>query len=148
MTIRLAILAHHYRSEWDWSEDELAAAAVRLDRWRAAVTAAEAASGESVPSEAAIGETALRGSVLDAVRRRLADDLDAPAALAEIDAWADTMLADGDDPGQIRWFGRAGGCGGGRTPRRRALTTTCDCVPSGPFPCVDWLQVLDPGLPT
>jgi L-cysteine:1D-myo-inositol 2-amino-2-deoxy-alpha-D-glucopyranoside ligase len=31
--------------------------------------------------------------VLAAVRERLADDLDAPGALAAVDAWADAVLA-------------------------------------------------------
>jgi L-cysteine:1D-myo-inositol 2-amino-2-deoxy-alpha-D-glucopyranoside ligase len=34
--------------------------------------------------------------VLDGVRRALADDLDAPAALAVVDAWADKTLTKGD----------------------------------------------------
>jgi L-cysteine:1D-myo-inositol 2-amino-2-deoxy-alpha-D-glucopyranoside ligase len=34
-------------------------------------------------------------SVLGAVRDRLADDLDAPGALAVIDEWADAVLAAG-----------------------------------------------------
>jgi L-cysteine:1D-myo-inositol 2-amino-2-deoxy-alpha-D-glucopyranoside ligase len=37
--------------------------------------------------------------VLAGVRERLADDLDAPGALAVVDAWADAALAgDGADP--------------------------------------------------
>src|SRR5207244_11164816 len=37
MAIRLAILAHHYRGDWDWTAAGLAAAEQRLARWRAAV---------------------------------------------------------------------------------------------------------------
>ena len=88
MAIRLAILAHHYRQDWDWTDAGLAAAQARLDRWRAAAaTAAAAAPAPSAPSAPPVpwGE-----SVLAAVRARLADDLDAPGALAVIDAWADT----------------------------------------------------------
>jgi L-cysteine:1D-myo-inositol 2-amino-2-deoxy-alpha-D-glucopyranoside ligase len=83
MAIRLALLAHHYRSDWEWTDQELARAQARLDRWRAAVavTAAPAA-----PRAAA---------VLATVRERMAEDLDAPGALAAIDAWADAALADG-----------------------------------------------------
>ena len=40
MAIRLALLAHHYRSDWEWTDEELAQAQARLDRWRAAVAAA------------------------------------------------------------------------------------------------------------
>jgi L-cysteine:1D-myo-inositol 2-amino-2-deoxy-alpha-D-glucopyranoside ligase len=87
MVIRLTILAHHYRQDWDWTDAGLAAAQARLDRWRAAVAAASAVPGPPVTS-------ATSGTgVLAAVRERLADDLDAPGALAAIDAWADAVLA-------------------------------------------------------
>jgi L-cysteine:1D-myo-inositol 2-amino-2-deoxy-alpha-D-glucopyranoside ligase len=83
MAIRLALLAHHYKSDWEWTDDELAQAQARLDRWRAAVavTAAPAA-----PTAA---------DVLATVRERMADDLDAPGALAAIDGWADAALPGG-----------------------------------------------------
>jgi len=84
MAVRLAILAHHYRRDWDWTEAGLTAAQARLDRWRAAVAAASAPADSSAP---------LAAGVLGAVRERLADDLDAPGALAVIDAWADTALS-------------------------------------------------------
>jgi L-cysteine:1D-myo-inositol 2-amino-2-deoxy-alpha-D-glucopyranoside ligase len=87
MVIRLTILAHHYRDTWDWTDAGLAAAQARLDRWRAAVAAASA-----VPGSPATSATSGTG-VLAAVRERLADDLDAPGALAAIDAWADAVLA-------------------------------------------------------
>ena len=87
MVIRLAILAHHYRQDWDWTDAGLAAAQARLDRWRAAVAAASA-----VPGRPAASATSGTG-VLAAVRERLADDLDAPGALAAVDAWADAVLA-------------------------------------------------------
>ncbi len=32
--IRLAILAHHYRSDWDWEERLLEEASARLALWR------------------------------------------------------------------------------------------------------------------
>ncbi|WP_019633836.1 cysteine--1-D-myo-inosityl 2-amino-2-deoxy-alpha-D-glucopyranoside ligase [Actinomadura atramentaria] len=84
MAIRLALLAHHYRSDWEWTDGQLAAAAERLARWRAAVE-------RPVGPDAAA--TAAR------VRERLADDLDAPAAVAAVDAWADAaLLGEGDDP--------------------------------------------------
>jgi len=95
MAIRLAILAHHYREDWDWTDAGLAAAQARLDRWRAAVAAVPFPPSQPVPPAAA--PPALSGArvplgkaALAAVRERLADDLDAPGALAVIDAWADT----------------------------------------------------------
>jgi L-cysteine:1D-myo-inositol 2-amino-2-deoxy-alpha-D-glucopyranoside ligase len=82
MAIRLAILAHHYRRDWDWTGQGLAAAGERLARWRAAV----ALGGEAGPA---------REAVLAGVRERLADDLDAPGALAVIDRWAADVTAAG-----------------------------------------------------
>jgi len=45
MAVRLAILAHHYRGDWDWTEAGLAAAQDRLARWRAAVNRAVSGTG-------------------------------------------------------------------------------------------------------
>jgi L-cysteine:1D-myo-inositol 2-amino-2-deoxy-alpha-D-glucopyranoside ligase len=86
MAVRLAILAHRYRYDWDWTQQGLEAAVQRLARWRAAVSIASAGSSDSVPP----GE-----SVLAAVRERLADDLDAPGAIAVVDRWSDAVLAAG-----------------------------------------------------
>jgi L-cysteine:1D-myo-inositol 2-amino-2-deoxy-alpha-D-glucopyranoside ligase len=87
MAVRLAILAHHYSDDWDWDEDGLAQAGARLGRWRAAL--ARASAPPDAPDEPAAPSGA---EVLDAVRGRLADDLDAPGALAVADAWADAVL--------------------------------------------------------
>jgi L-cysteine:1D-myo-inositol 2-amino-2-deoxy-alpha-D-glucopyranoside ligase len=70
--IRLAILANHYRSDWEWTDDGLAQAEDRLARWRAATAAQAGPDAEPL---------------LAIVRARLADDLDAPGALAAVDAW-------------------------------------------------------------
>jgi L-cysteine:1D-myo-inositol 2-amino-2-deoxy-alpha-D-glucopyranoside ligase len=86
MAIRLAILAHHYRQDWDWTEDGLAAAAERLARWRSAVAAV------GPPGHAPGGRAATAAAVLAAVRERIADDLDAPGALAVVDDWAGAVL--------------------------------------------------------
>ncbi|MEV5572004.1 cysteine--1-D-myo-inosityl 2-amino-2-deoxy-alpha-D-glucopyranoside ligase [Spirillospora sp. NPDC052269] len=91
MAIRLALLAHHYRSDWEWTAGQLDEATTRVARWRAAVAAPAGPSA---------------GDVLETVRERLNDDLDAPGALAAIDAWADAALAGiGDDaeaPARVR----------------------------------------------
>ncbi len=93
IAIRLAILAHHYRSDWDWTDAGLADAEARLARWRAAV------SRDSGP---AADET------LAAIRRHLADDLDAPAALTAVDRWAEAQLAHGgEDPAATGLIARA-----------------------------------------
>jgi L-cysteine:1D-myo-inositol 2-amino-2-deoxy-alpha-D-glucopyranoside ligase len=67
MTVRLALLDHDYRYEWDWNDGLLPAAAERLERWRAAGNGAGA---------------------LDDVRRALDEDLGLPASLAAVDAAA------------------------------------------------------------
>lgn len=80
MAIRLAILDHHYRSDWDWTDDGLKAAERRLARWRDAVAAPAGPSAAPVLSE---------------IRRHLADDLDAPGAVAAIDAWVAELQSRG-----------------------------------------------------
>jgi L-cysteine:1D-myo-inositol 2-amino-2-deoxy-alpha-D-glucopyranoside ligase len=121
MAVRLAILAHHYSGDWDWTDAGLAAAQDRLNRWRAAVAATSPTPG-SGSGEPGSGGAGSRGrgsrqlgaggpapsaeSVLGAVRERLADDLDAPGALAVIDAWADAVLAaatPGSDGALVRY---------------------------------------------
>ncbi|MGI5186621.1 cysteine--1-D-myo-inosityl 2-amino-2-deoxy-alpha-D-glucopyranoside ligase [Promicromonospora sp. CA-289599] len=77
MAIRLALLAHHYRTEWEWDETSMPEGEARLVRWRDAV------SGNGGPSADA---------TLAAVRAALANDLDAPSALAAVDAWAEVSL--------------------------------------------------------
>jgi L-cysteine:1D-myo-inositol 2-amino-2-deoxy-alpha-D-glucopyranoside ligase len=93
MAIRIALLAHHYRSDWEWTEAVLGDGQARLARWRAALARAGAAAPavESAAPDAnpvSAPETTLAG-----VRARLQDDLDAPGALAVVDRWADALLA-------------------------------------------------------
>lgn len=71
MVIRLVLMAHHYRADWEWSEAELDRAAQRLRAYRAA-----AAHGGHHPS------------TVEALRSALRQDLDTPAALEALDAWA------------------------------------------------------------
>jgi L-cysteine:1D-myo-inositol 2-amino-2-deoxy-alpha-D-glucopyranoside ligase len=90
MAIRLALLAHHYRTDWAWTEQGMEGAVGRLALWRAAVA------GTSGPDAA---------PVIERVRGALADDLRTPAALDAIDGWAMAQqAASGDDaeaPAQI-----------------------------------------------
>jgi L-cysteine:1D-myo-inositol 2-amino-2-deoxy-alpha-D-glucopyranoside ligase len=76
--IRLAILANHYRADWEWTAELFDLAKARLSRWREAIPHASKGSAELLLAE-------LRGA--------LADDLDAPRALAAVDKWADDALA-------------------------------------------------------
>jgi L-cysteine:1D-myo-inositol 2-amino-2-deoxy-alpha-D-glucopyranoside ligase len=82
MAVRLALLAHHYRQDWDWTDEGLAAATGRLAAWRAAASAA----GGDEPARDGYG--AAGAGLLTAVRERIADDLDAPGALRAVDEWA------------------------------------------------------------
>ncbi|MDO4783534.1 MAG: cysteine--1-D-myo-inosityl 2-amino-2-deoxy-alpha-D-glucopyranoside ligase [Propionibacteriaceae bacterium] len=83
MAIRLAILAHHYRSDWEWSAEDLAGAEERLRLWRSIRNDPAALSSDE--------------SIAD-LRRAMRTDLDAPRALAIVDAWVAASLAvDGDD---------------------------------------------------
>ena len=109
MAIRMALLAHHYRSDWEWTDAVLGDARARLARWRAALARAEAAVPEpgplpavpgpgrlpAVPEPGALAAPASAADmVLVGVRTRLRDDLDAPGALAVVDRWADALLAE------------------------------------------------------
>ena len=77
MAIRLTLLRHHYRSDWEWSDAELWESVDLLDRWRRALRSDSVAEA---------------GPVVDAVLSALAADLDAPAAVAAVDAWAASTL--------------------------------------------------------
>ncbi|WP_308468719.1 cysteine--1-D-myo-inosityl 2-amino-2-deoxy-alpha-D-glucopyranoside ligase [Rathayibacter soli] len=76
--IRLALLANHYRSEWEWTPAVLETATARLAQWSAFAARQNAATAIDTT---AIGTTA----VVDELRRKLADDLDTPGALATMD---------------------------------------------------------------
>jgi L-cysteine:1D-myo-inositol 2-amino-2-deoxy-alpha-D-glucopyranoside ligase len=94
MAIRLALLAHHYRADWEWTDDALAQANARLHRWRAAVARATAT---REPASAEARQDAA-DAVLAEVRAAMSEDLDAPRALAAIDRWAHHVLSeDADD---------------------------------------------------
>jgi len=70
--VRLALLAHHYRSDWEWTELDLPYAEERLARWRLALDRPT-----HPPAEPLIAR----------VRAELANDLNTPAALAAVDEW-------------------------------------------------------------
>lgn len=78
MVIRLALLAQHYRTEWEWTAALLDQAQVRYQLWL------DAFSGNGGP---AYDET------LAAMRSAIRDDLNAAVALEAVDAWARTALA-------------------------------------------------------
>ena len=96
--VRLALLAHHWRSPWEWVPAELKEAAERLSAWRQAC-------GQPRPPDARIGYPPVRGPqepgvgagtrLPAAVAAALAADLDTPAALAA----GDELAERGDGPG-------------------------------------------------
>jgi L-cysteine:1D-myo-inositol 2-amino-2-deoxy-alpha-D-glucopyranoside ligase len=71
--IRLAILNHHYRSDWSWTDKDFAAAKADLAAWRRAL--------DHTPAGSA-------GPVIAEMRAALATDLDAPGAVAAVSRWA------------------------------------------------------------
>jgi L-cysteine:1D-myo-inositol 2-amino-2-deoxy-alpha-D-glucopyranoside ligase len=65
--VRLALLDHHYRDDWEWRDELLAMAQSRLATWRSTLV-------NGRPS-----------GVVEDVRAALDDDLNGPAALRAMD---------------------------------------------------------------
>ncbi len=79
MAIRLVLMRHHYRSDWEWTDAQLWDAVDTLDSWRKAFS---------------LGAGAPAAPVVEAVLAALADDLDAPTALAAVEGWVAATLGD------------------------------------------------------
>ena len=77
--IRLAIIEHHYRHDWEWDDTLMPRNAARVSAW-------QSAAGGSDP-----------GQLLADVRAALDDDLDSPGAVALVDDAA----AQGVDVGEV-----------------------------------------------
>ena len=86
MAIRLALLAHHYRQDWAWTQQGLDGAAERLNLWRTAV---------SRPTGAPAAD------VIAKVRKALTSDLRTPEALDAIDDWCRTDGEDSSSPSAV-----------------------------------------------
>jgi len=87
MAIRLALLDHHYRADWEWTAEQLAEAEERLQSWRGILN-----NSTALPADDTIA----------AMRTALRDDLNAPAALAAVDTWvAASAAVDSDDTGAV-----------------------------------------------
>jgi L-cysteine:1D-myo-inositol 2-amino-2-deoxy-alpha-D-glucopyranoside ligase len=78
MAIRLAILRHHYRSEWEWTDELLDQAKADLARWRTALSGYGTASATNL---------------LNQIRDAVANDLDTPRALKAVDDFVSSTLA-------------------------------------------------------
>lgn len=90
MAIRLALLNHHYQSDWEWFASDMEAANRRADAWKAAFCAGKGTAAKPVIQE---------------LRKAVRNNLDTPKAIRVIDEWTSAVLAgDGEDtqaPGKV-----------------------------------------------
>ena len=84
--LRMALLSSHYRSDREWTDAVLVAAAQRRATWHTGVNRLAGPSG---------------AAVVAALRAALAQDLDTPAALALVDAWCAGTGEDEAAPGLV-----------------------------------------------
>lgn len=83
--VRLAVLAHHYRSDWEWTDAVLDDALARVERWQHGLG----------PGRSQTGEPASAVAVVEAMRSALRNDLDTPSTIALVD---DAVRSGVDDP--------------------------------------------------
>jgi L-cysteine:1D-myo-inositol 2-amino-2-deoxy-alpha-D-glucopyranoside ligase len=81
MAIRLGLIEHHYRTEWEWDDGLMARNELRLAQWKSA---------------AHVGGSDGDAGLLAEVRSALDNDLDSPTAVQLIDAAAKNGVAVGD----------------------------------------------------
>ena len=81
MAIRLGLIEHHYRTEWEWDDGLMARNEARLLNWK---------------SVAQVGSSHGDIGLLADVRSALDNDLDTPTAVALVDAAASKGVAVGD----------------------------------------------------
>jgi len=81
MAIRLGLIEHHYRTEWEWDDGLMARNEARLAHWKSA---------------AQVGSSQGDSALLTDVRSALDNDLDTPSAVALVDAAAKNGVAVGD----------------------------------------------------
>jgi L-cysteine:1D-myo-inositol 2-amino-2-deoxy-alpha-D-glucopyranoside ligase len=76
MAIRLVLLSHHYRSDWEWFDSELSTAQTRLETWRGAFN----------------NPLGAKNPLAEMVNA-MCNDLDTPATLNAVDDWAKETLS-------------------------------------------------------
>jgi L-cysteine:1D-myo-inositol 2-amino-2-deoxy-alpha-D-glucopyranoside ligase len=81
MAIRLGLIEHHYRTEWEWDDGLMARNEFRLAQWKSA---------------AHVGNSDGDSGLLAEVRSALDNDLDSPTAVQLIDAASKNGVAVGD----------------------------------------------------
>ena len=72
MAIRLALLDHHYRDNWEWTPEQLERAATRLERWRGIMNNVTGMNADETIAK---------------MREALRDDLRVHDAIAAVDTW-------------------------------------------------------------
>ena len=82
--IRLALMRHHYRADFEWYDTDLEEGTALLHRLQRG--------GRTPPADPTRRPFAAR------VRNALDDDLDSPKALEALDDLASAILSGGDDP--------------------------------------------------
>jgi len=82
MAIRLALLVHHYRTDWSWTTDDLDLATQRLSLWRQAINGLTSVD---------FAPYAVR------LRQALRQDLHADQALEVVDQWSQASIEASDD---------------------------------------------------
>jgi len=96
--IRLAIVRHHYRADWEWTDMELAEAQAQLASWRAHADAVAKEAGpndaDAEPLAAPTPEDVAASAFARRMREAIAADLDTPAVVQIVDEWAATGSAD------------------------------------------------------
>jgi L-cysteine:1D-myo-inositol 2-amino-2-deoxy-alpha-D-glucopyranoside ligase len=83
MAIRLNILSHHYRADWEWFDKDLQDAVERLSLWRDAFACESGTADQS-----------------QEIFNFLVNDLDTPSAIDAIDSWASRTLISQKDYAQ------------------------------------------------
>jgi L-cysteine:1D-myo-inositol 2-amino-2-deoxy-alpha-D-glucopyranoside ligase len=81
MAIRLGLIEHHYRTEWEWDDGLMSRNELRLAQWK---------------SVAQVGNSRGDVGLLADVRAALDSDLDTPKAVALVDSAASKGIAVGD----------------------------------------------------
>jgi L-cysteine:1D-myo-inositol 2-amino-2-deoxy-alpha-D-glucopyranoside ligase len=82
--IRLALLTHHYREDWEWTDDQLRDATERLARWEEWAAGATVVD-DSVIDAAVVDADDVEDPFVERLRGILTADLDTPGAIAAID---------------------------------------------------------------
>lgn len=114
--IRTVLLEHHYREDWSFTDGMLESAAARLARWNEALASAPKVPADQGPADqspAGQGRTgqdqtgqpvvaSAPNELQYALHSALSLNLNAPAALDQLDMWARGHLAQGVSQAEVR----------------------------------------------